>query len=826
VSAQILRVAWYRFGATFSRRWGGYLSIVLLIGLLGGLAMSSAAGARRTESSFPTYLASTNPSDLDLITGPVPVSTFARLPGVKRVESASFFLNTVLVGSNGAPIKPHTSATVYAVGSADGLYFNQDRVTVVQGRMADPRRSNEVVLTSVAARLLGLHLGETVRVGLYTNAQENSPGFGTPAVRPRHQLEIKVVGIVVLNSAVVEDDAARAVSNVMILTPAFTAEFNGCCSSSLVQFGFQLDHGASGISTVETEIERVLLGGGGFYISATSVTEAEAQRSVQPESIALGVFGGIAALAGILIVGQIIGRQLRLATDEVSTLRALGAGPVMTASDGLLGILAAVLIGSLVAAALAIALSPLAPIGPVRQVYPTPGIAFDWTVLGFGVLGLVVVLSAVSGLLAWREAPHRIAVRHERLARRPNVARAAAASGLPIAAATGITFALDSGRRRNAAPVRSAIIGATAAMVILVATVTFGASLNALVSHPALYGWNWSYELNTPEGGGYIDAHQATELLRHDRYVAAWAGVYFDSLRIDGQTVPIIGGIPNSPVQPPILTGHRLEAQNQIVLGATTLAKLHKQVGDTVEARYGTVSKSTRLRIVGTATMPAVGPGLGLRLSMGTGALVSDLLLPADDRNPTSGPDGPGAYFVRLRVGANPTASLRSLQRIDSALDSDPNAAPMSVLPAQRPAEIVNYRSMGSIPAILGTGLAAGAVVALGLTLLTSVRRRRRELALLKTLGFTKRQLAALVAWQSSVAVFIGIVVGIPLGIVVGRLLWDAFAHEINAVPAPTVSGTSIAVIALCALALANVLAAIPARIAARIPTALLLRAE
>ncbi len=117
------------------------------------------------------------------------------------------------------------------------------------------------------------------------------------------------------------------------------------------------------------------------------------------------MFGGIAALAALLIVGQIIGRQLRLAADELSTLRALGADPAMTASDGLLGLLAAVVLGSLLAAAVAVALSPLAPIGPVRAVYPAPGVSFDWTVLGFGMLALVVILSAVAGVLALLEAP-------------------------------------------------------------------------------------------------------------------------------------------------------------------------------------------------------------------------------------------------------------------------------------------------------------------------------------------------------------------------------------------------------------------------------------
>jgi ABC-type lipoprotein release transport system permease subunit len=114
----------------------------------------------------------------------------------------------------------------------------------------------------------------------------------------------------------------------------------------------------------------------------------------------------------------------------------------------------------------------------------------------------------------------------------------------------------------------------------------------------------------------------------------------------------------------------------------------------------------------------------------------------------------------------------------------------------------------------------------LGLTLVASVRRRRRDLALLKTLGFTRAQLAAAIAWQSTAAVGIGTVVGIPLGIVVGRLLWGLFAGEIHAVPSPTVPVASMVVVGFAALVLANVVAAIPGRVATRTPTALLLRAE
>jgi ABC-type antimicrobial peptide transport system permease subunit len=143
-----------------------------------------------------------------------------------------------------------------------------------------------------------------------------------------------------------------------------------------------------------------------------------------------------------------------------------------------------------------------------------------------------------------------------------------------------------------------------------------------------------------------------------------------------------------------------------------------------------------------------------------------------------------------------------------------------------RPAEIVNYRSMGTTPAILGGGLALGAVAALALTLIASVRRRRRELALLKTLGFVRRQLAAAVRWQSSIAVTIGVVIGVPVGILLGRILWDLFAHEIDAVPAPSVPGVAIILIVVGALVLANVVAGIPGRMAARTSTALVLREE
>jgi ABC-type lipoprotein release transport system permease subunit len=144
----------------------------------------------------------------------------------------------------------------------------------------------------------------------------------------------------------------------------------------------------------------------------------------------------------------------------------------------------------------------------------------------------------------------------------------------------------------------------------------------------------------------------------------------------------------------------------------------------------------------------------------------------------------------------------------------------------QRPAEIVNYKTIGLTPSLLVAGLVLGAVAALTMTLVASVRQRRRDLALLKTMGFVRRQLASAVAWQATVAATVGIVIGIPLGLIVGRLLWDLFARQIDAVPYPTVSVPSVVLVAAATILLANLVAALPARAAARTPTAVLLREE
>jgi len=845
----VFRVATYRLRATFGRRWTGYLAIVLLIALLGGLAIGSIAAARRTQSSYPTFLASTNPSTLFVPTAnwqpgspnsagadPGISSSLLRLPLVRAVENEDN-INAQPLGRNGYPLPAPAKADSLGIsilnndGSIDGEFSDQDRLTAIAGRLANPKQANEIMVSSIVAEALSLHVGQVVPIGFYTNAQTTLPGYGTRGTatfkaKAHLAMDMKVVGIVTFNNQVVLDSLDATNTAQIVYTPALTHRLVQCCVTSTTTY-LKLAHGVSDIAAVEREITRAHPRGS-IPFGVESSTDV-AERAIKPESIALGVFGGIAALATVLIAGQAISRQLRLRAEEGRTLRALGASPAMTMGDGLMGTFISVIVGSLLAVVVAVGLSPLAPIGVVRPVYPDPGIAFDWTALGFGLLVLVVVLSAVAVAVAYRQAPHRAGVSRDRDPKRPSsVTRAAGRYGLPVPAVEGIRFSLDPGAGRNSVPVRSAIVGTTLAIVVVIATVTFGASLDTLVSHPPLYGWNWNYELTGGGGIAPVPGQKAADLLDHDRSVAAWSGVSFGAIAsLGGQVVPVLGQGAHATVGPPLLSGHGLDAPDQVVLGGATLSALHKRIGDPIEVDVSGSNKPERLLIVGTATMPTIGEQLGdVHPTMGTGALVASALVPALASNPNNvSPTGPSAVLVRLRSGADPTTALRSLRRIANELTLPMNYG-VTLLSVQRPAEIINYRSMGTIPAILGLGLAFGAALALGLTLLASVRRRRRDLALFKTLGFTGRQLASVVAWQSSVAVGLGTVIGVPLGIIFGRVLWNLFARAINAVPQPSVPAWTVVLIAVGALVLANVVAAFPARVAARTPTALLLRAE
>ncbi len=842
MTGSVLHVAWYRFRGTLRRRWSGYLALAVLIGLVGGVAMGSMVAARRTDSSYPDLLAASNPSDLLVLPS---INTYAsgfvtelaRLPHVRKVEGAAYF-NAATLNSRGQ-IATLLETQVELVAGTDGLFTDQDRLVMTQGRAANPARPYEVVATTEAAAVLGLHVGSRVPVGIAADLAKNAGHF-------YRRLDLTVVGIGALDIQLVHDQVDTDRAGFLVGTPALARLYGPCCASNSYD-GLQLAGGSRDDAVVEQEYERLAAtspysrdSGGQLVVYITSAIEAEAQRAIRPEAIALGVFGLIAGLATVIIGTQSISRQLRAGSDDTGVLRALGAGPATTSADGLPGILGAVTAGAVLAAAVTIALSPLTLFGPVPGVEPTGGVYLDWAVLGLGTLALVTVLGGAAVVIGHRQAPHRTAARHPSRTRASGVVRAAQAAGLPSPAVAGVRFALEPGRGRTEVPVRAVLAGAVLATAVVAATLTFAASLNTLISRPALYGWNFGYALFSVDGYGSLPPGWTGPLLHRDRLVEASTGVYFATVQIDGQTVPAMAGPTHPAVGPQLLTGRGVSEPGEIVLGPDTLAQLHKRVGQTVTVSEGRIIPRVTLKIEGTAALPTIGDSLGVHASMSTGAYLSTRIVPPavlDEYGPISGPN---AVFVRMRPGVSAAAGLRSLQQVTRQLNADsrsPEAEAVignipnylnavTLLPVQRPAEIVNYKTMGALPAVLAGGLAAGAVAGLGLALVATVRRRRRDFALLKTLGFTRRQLAGAVSWQSSVIAAVGLIIGLPLGVAAGRWLWLLFARELAAVPDPTIPAGSIALAAVAALVLANLVAALPGRQAARTPAALMLRAE
>ena len=823
----MLNTGWYRFVTSWRRLSAGYVALVLIVGLGGGLALGSMSAARRTASSFSVFLASTNPSDLtispaggdliDLASDRRITETISHFPHVRHVESYVAFQASFITRSRTVA----DLSSVVLVGSVDGLLFDQDRFTVTDGHRANPNDPQQVMVSETAAQVLGIHVGQSMVLSV-------SPATGGAPRRVR----VAVVGIGDVNRQVVQDQIDRFPSYV-VATPALTRELSP--SAPIAYFGVQLNGGATYVPAIERDWNAAEKYFTDFQVS--SQTTEDADQSIRPEALAIGAFGCIAGLTTLLVAFEEIARQRRARDEERRIMRSLGASPAITTFDGLVGTLGSIVIGGVLAAGVAVALSPVSPIGPARAVYPGRGFAADWTVLALGGLALIVLLVLAAVLGAALSAPHRYAASRERFGRSA-VVDAVSRSGLPASTAIGTRFALDAGRGKSAGSGRWVLVGAVTSLLVVTATLTFGHSLQNLVGQPNLYGWNWDYAVQSSDGYGPVPQPEVQDAVRQNRGVAE-SGVWFATLQLDGTEVPVLLASPGSPVAPPLVAGHGLEGKNQIVLGAATMAQLHKQVGDVVSMKYAPTlpPRPIRLTIVGVATMPAIGIAEGLHTSMGIGAVV-----PADNGRVTEnlgplaypGCNGPNMVLLRADSGG-PAVADHAAQQLAAAanqvLANEPSNGncggnQASVLAVQRPAQIVNYRSIGLTPLLLAVALAAGATFALGLTLVASVRRRRHELAILKAIGFTPRQLQLSVLFQATLVALVGIVVGVPLGAALGRWLWTLFADQIGAVPAPVVPVSSVVVASLVALALAIGLSAIPGRIAARTPAVTALSAE
>lgn len=816
---EVLRTARYHFRATLRSRWRTYAGGIVLLAMLGGVSMAAVAGARRTASAYQRFLADSKAPTMVFDAGGYDAEiadAIGRFPEV--ADTATY------VGLNGAPLdedgRPNLEGPdAELLGSVDGRFFRMDRPAVVDGRLPNPDRADEAAVNESLAGDGDIAIGDTVTLGIYTDAQAEQDDFADNPPEPSGQGTITVVGVVAFGDEIVQGDAERF--GRVLVTPAFTKpnlEFGSYAWQAIT-----LKRGDPDVAAVQARIRAMLPEGAQALFRLTSADVNRTQRAVRPLALALGVFGLLTALATVVLVGQAVVRAVWLQEADAVVLRSLGTSPRLLAALSLAGPLLMVAAGAGAAVAVALALSPLAPLGTARRIEVSPGVAVDWTVLAGGVALFGTTLLAAMALATLHQSGRRRARPAQQSGRCPSrVVAVAAASGAPAPVVAGTRMALEGAGGAPGAPshTRSAMTGAVLAAVALASSLCFGASLRSLVDHPRLYGWDWDVALDDNVGYGSIDLEQAHAVLDDDRDVESWAPVAFGSASLDGADTPLLGVDPTNPLVPPILDGRRVQAEGEVVLGPDTLAALGKGVGDHVLLDDG-----TSLTIVGTATFPSVGPLRGSLTSLGTGGIVPTSVIPSFSKDQTDNGEAPtNDLFLRLANGVDIDAvGARLVKALDGA-GLYPGS--IRVQKVQRPAEIVNNQSMGLAPAVLAATVAAAVLVSLALALTASVRRERRELALLKVLGFTRRQLGWTVVANATVIAVVGLAVGLPLGVMLGRWLWVLFARQLSVVPEPSVPVVVLLAVAAAVLVLSSLVATVPAALASRTRTADVLRRD
>ena len=749
-------------------RWAGWAVLVLLIAVAGGAVLTAAAGARRTASAYPRFLHASHASDLLVAPAGTGVGGYdfalARLPGVAQIAP--------VVGLNVQPVGPGRQVNLGAVTQAplDRRGSQLDIPKVLAGRLPRPDRPGEIALTRTAAASLHVHLGS--RLPMVALANPSPPRPGRPTGLPR-RLSERVVGIIVTRSSaapVTDNDRAPFILASTALWHQLGPRYRGADGAEL-----KLSPGAAP-GTVGSEAQALARQfprtGNVIYVSDKSTQVAAIQRSIRPEAVSLAIFALVLACTALLIVSQAAARLLVRAAADHPVLATLGMTRRQLTAVGLAEVAAAGAAGAVLAAGVAVAVSPLMPVGAARLAEPDPGISVDWAVLLPGAAAIAVLLIAGSTWPAWRLSALRAASGTAVVASTPGsasrLARWLAGCGAPLAVTAGVRLALEPGRGRSAVPVRTALTGTALSVLAVTAAFTFGANLLRFVHTPQLYGRTWDAALDLQFQ--FVTPGQAEQWFGHRAGVTGWTFGDHGVIKVNGVVVPTIGLAPGRGplLAPTLLDGHQPRTSHEIVLGRSTLHRLGLRVGQ--QAQVNVSGHRSTARIVGSAVFPNFGQGAFTPTDLGEGAETTAALL----RPLTVGLGGANGHeFVLVKYGDGPARAAavsgfrRSMAHFCSGIQQS-----TCVVIGQRPNGVTNYARIDGTPVVLAAVLAVIGIAVLGQLAIISSRRRRHDFAILKALGLLRRQVSEITAWQASTLAGVGLLIGLPLGVATGRWAW------------------------------------------------------
>jgi putative ABC transport system permease protein len=786
-----------------------------IVGLAGAVVLTSAAGARRTDTAYQRFLDTAHAANVLVSPNNTGFGGYykalAKLPGVEVVAP--------VIGVQALPFRPGpklVEAQVYA--PADRRYGNViERPRVVSGRLPDPARVHEVALDLKAAQQLHINVGGTIMVAATLSA-------GPPGDHPQglRVFRLRVVGVFMTRDNPVPINALAQLP-VVYTTQAFYAElgppyrgFDGAYvrlrpGASAFQFGRQ----------AEALAKQFQATGGNVFVANLSDQAAQIERAIRPEAIALGLFALVVALTALVIIAQAVLRQLRASRMDLTTLRALGLTRKQLWSISLLQVAAVAFVGGVIAVTFGVLASPIMPLGAARVAEPSPGIDVDVAVLGLGFIAVVVLLVAAVAWPSWRLSADTQTT-SERRAAGPRSRGMAwlSVSAAPVTASLGIREALDPDAARGSVPVRSALVGTILSILMVVGTLTFGTNLVHLVTTPQLYGQTWQAAIDTQFQT--IPTSFIRASVNHRPGVVAWTDGNFGTVDVMNSHIPAIGLSQGAGplVGPTLVTGRLPTRPDEIALGASVLRSIDRHVGQDLTARVSGVQR--KMHIVGQAVFPAFDQGSFTATDLGLGAVVTA----ADLVPPGQSTSGSYVFFlVRFAQSPDQAREVKSFGRATARYCSGVQQTTCFVT-SQTPFDVGNYARIENVPQFLALVLAILGAGVLAQLMVVWVQRRRREIAILKTIGFVRRQVVALVAWQAGTFATLSLLIGIPVGIIVGRGAWALFASELGVGSSSIVPSAQILLCIPAVLLIAMIVAVGPAWFASRVQPAQVFRSE
>jgi len=801
---------WYRARADLRARWRAIVALMVLVGLAGAVSMAAFAGSRRTVSAYSRFLAASDADDVSSNTGAPGVGfdyhydpkVAVSFPEVSRARIDAIFF-VAGRADDGQVIPPGD----YAL-QAGPTTTQHDRVDVpklVSGSLPDPGRADEIAVAFPLASQFGLHAGSKLVLSLFSPVLIQNFNFANTAPFVA-KIQATVTGIVAVPGGFPPLQLFWSIYG----TPAFYTTYKPI-AANVDTIHVLLRHGHLDLSTYKRHMDA--LAGGAEQFQTQDSQTGPIERPMRLYSSLLWLFGMIAAVSSAFAISQLVARQA-LDSDEAATARALG----MTTGDLIaVALVRAVVVGLgaiAIAIAVAIGMSPIFPIGNARFSEPAAGIRVDGLAVGLGSLAILSVVLVSTAIGVWLAARRRERISPSGQAHPSFLSTQLASMGAPLSLVAGLRMALERGRGRTAIPVRSAITASIAGVVALCTALVMTASVQHFVHTPRLFGIGWDIEGGNPYGHDLSDL--ASKVLNHAPEVAAYSsGTVLVVVGLHGQaghstSVNVTAlDLTKGVVTPPMAEGHWPANLHEIALGSTTMHELNTRIGGTVSAHVG--ERSILMRVVGRAVFPQ-----------------------ATDQNSGNGfGNGAGMTFQALRRLV-PNAQ-ENVFPIDYTPGVDRSRLPsdlsgLALFPFNRyfspPSDLADLAHTRSAPFATALVLALLAAATSAHLLLTAIRRRRRDLAVLRTLGFLRRQIQSSIAWQATSLATVALVFGIPLGIVLGRTTWSIYANSLGIVPEPVIPGVLLVFVAAGALLLANLVALLSSRAAVHIRPAVALKAE